>query len=162
MKKKIRLYYDDLRKKRSSLDNWEVGEKYQEVIEKYNKSLSDEDYLLSFLLIQNLLEDRLYVLLKYVLEHETKVDDGYGSDLTLEHYHSHFPSLKRILWELSERDIIDHEEFRVLNRSVIVRNRYVHFSFMSQDVYTKELSETFYDLFREVDSIVQRFKKTVE
>ncbi|NVK74067.1 MAG: hypothetical protein HWE24_11325 [Oceanospirillaceae bacterium] len=158
MDKRIKLRYEDLRKERSSLDNWELGDKYTEVFNKFNDSMDEGNYLLSFLLIQNLVEDRMYVLLKYVIEN-LKSSHLYGSDFSLQHYHSTFPSLKRVVEELHEERILTEDEVRMYKRSVVVRNRYIHFSFMNQDVYTKELCEEFLYLFREVDKKVQLFKK---
>ena len=36
MDKRIKLRYEDLRKERSSLNNWELGDKYTEVFNKFN------------------------------------------------------------------------------------------------------------------------------
>ena len=73
--------YEDLRKERSIVDNEELGDVYKEVIELYNKSMDEKNYLQSFILIQNLYEDRLYVLYKYLNESNS------GNNLSLEFYH---------------------------------------------------------------------------
>ena len=70
--------YEDLRKERSIVDNEELGDVYKEVIELYNKSMDEKNYLQSFILIQNLYEDRLYVLYKYLNESNS------GNNLSLE------------------------------------------------------------------------------
>tara|TARA_R110002072_G_scaffold56154_2_gene145695 strand:+ start:2067 stop:2540 length:474 start_codon:yes stop_codon:yes gene_type:complete len=145
--------YEDLRKERSIVDNQELGEVYTNVIELYNKSMEEKNYLQSFILIQNLYEDRLYVLYKYLTE--SKSDDN----LSLEHYHKHI-DLKKIVKELySIHNLFDDGVKKSLDRSIDIRNRFIHFSFMKPDVYTEELCNVFYTLFREVDEEVRKFKK---
>ena len=145
--------YEDLRKERSVVDNQELGEVYSNVIELYNKSLEEKNYLQSFILIQNLYEDRLYVLYKYLTESKS------GDDLSLEHYHMNV-DLKKIVRELySIHNLFDEGVKKSLNRSIDIRNRFIHFSFMKPDVYTEELSNVFYTLFREVDDEIRKFKK---
>ena len=41
--------YEDLRKERSIVDNQELGEVYTNVIELYNKSMEEKNYLQSFI-----------------------------------------------------------------------------------------------------------------
>jgi|TARA_B110000879_G_C11130775_1_gene495927 hypothetical protein len=145
--------YEDLRKERSVVDNQELGEVYSNVIELYNKSMEEKNYLQSFILIQNLYEDRLYVLYKYLTESKS------GDDLSLEHYHMNV-DLKKIVRELySIHNLFDEGVKKSLNRSIDIRNRFIHFSFMKPDVYTEELSNVFYTLFREVDEEIRKFKK---
>ena len=145
--------YEDLRKERSVVDNQELGEVYSNVIELYNKSLEEKNYLQSFILIQNLYEDRLYVLYKYLTESKS------GDDLSLEHYHMNV-DLKKIVRELySIHNLFDDGVKKSLDRSIDIRNRFIHFSFMKPDVYTEELSNVFYTLFREVDEEIRKFKK---
>ena len=146
--------YEDLRKERSLVDNYELGEVYTNVIELYNKSMDEENYLQSFILIQNLYEDRLYVLYKYLTESKN------GDNLSLEYYHQRV-DLKKIVNELySEHRLFDDGVKKSLLRSIDIRNRFIHFSFMKPNVYTKELCEVFYTLYREVDKEVQNFKKS--
>ena len=45
--------YEDLRRERSNVDNEELGDVYKEVIELYNKSMDEKNYLQSFILIQD-------------------------------------------------------------------------------------------------------------
>ena len=145
--------YEDLRKERSVVDNQELGEVYSNVIELYNKSLKEKNYLQSFILIQNLYEDRLYVLYKYLTESKS------GDDLSLEHYHMNV-DLKKIVRELySIHNLFDDGVKKSLDRSIDIRNRFIHFSFMKPDVYTEELCNVFYTLFREVDEEIRKFKK---
>ena len=146
--------YEDLRKERSIVGNQELGEVYSNVIELYNKSMEEKNYLQSFILIQNLYEDRLYVLYKYLTE--SKNGDR---DLSLEYYHKHI-DLKKIVKELySIHNLFDDGVKKSLDRSIDIRNRFIHFSFMKPDVYTEELCNVFYTLFREVDEEIRKFKK---
>lgn len=145
--------YEDLRKERSVVDNQELGEVYSNVIELYNKSMKEKNYLQSFILIQNLYEDRLYVLYKYLTESK------YGNNLSLEHYHQNV-DLKKIVRELySIHNLFDDGVKKSLDRSIDIRNRFIHFSFMKPNVYTEELCKVFYTLFREVDEEIRKFKK---
>ena len=145
--------YEDLRKERSLVDNQELGEVYSNVIEFYNKSMEEKNYLQSFILIQNLYEDRLYVLYKYLTESKN------GDNLSLEHYHMSV-DLKKIVRELySKHSLFDDGVKKSLDRSIDIRNRFIHFSFMKPDVYTEELCNVFYNLFREVDEEIRKFKK---
>ena len=147
--------YEDLRKERSIVDNQELGEVYSNVIELYNKSIEEKNYLQSFILIQNLFEDRLYVLYKYLTESKN------GNDLSLEHYHQNV-DLKKIVRELhSVHHLFDEGVKRSLNKSIDIRNRFIHFSFMKPDVYTEELCKVFHTLFREVDEEIRKFKKSM-
>ena len=146
--------YEDLRKERSIVGNQELGEVYSNVIELYNKSMEEKNYLQSFILIQNLYEDRLYVLYKYLTE--SKNGDR---DLSLEYYHKHI-DLKKIVKELySIHNLFDDGVKKSLDRSIDIRNRFIHFSFMKPNVYTEELCKVFYTLFREVDEEIRKFKK---
>ena len=153
---KVSSLYEDLRKERSLLENDELGEVYKEVIQLYNKSMEEENYLQSFILIQNLYEDRLYVLYKYVVESKN------GYSLSLEEYHQTV-DLKKIIRELhSTYSLFDNKVRNTLNKSIDIRNRFIHFSFIRPDVYSKKLCNTFYILFREVDKEIRNFKKTLK
>ncbi len=153
---KVNSHYEDLRKDRSLLENDELGEVYKKVIELYNKSMDDKNYLQSFILIQNLYEDRLYVLYKYVVESKN------GYNLSLEEYHKNV-DLKKIIRELSSTySLFDEKVRNTLFKSIEIRNRFIHFSFIKPDVYTESLCETFYILFRDVDKKIQDFKKTIQ
>jgi hypothetical protein len=68
--------------------------------------------------------------------------------------------LKKIVRELySKHSLFDDGVKKSLDRSIDIRNRFIHFSFMKPDVYTEELSNVFYTLFREVDEEIRKFKK---
>lgn len=145
--------YEDLRKERSVVDNKELGEVYSNVIELYNKSMEEKNYLQSFILIQNLYEDRLYVLYKYLTESKN------GDNLSLEYYHQNV-DLKKIVRELYQTHrLFDEGVKKSLDRSIDIRNRFIHFSFMKPNVYNEELCNVFYTLFREVDEEIRKFKK---
>jgi hypothetical protein len=147
--------YEDLRKERSVVDNNELGEVYSNVIDLYNKSIKEKNYLQSFILIQNLYEDRLYVLYKYLTESKS------GDNLTLEYYHQTV-DLKKIVRELYQKHrLFDDGVKKSLDRSIDIRNRFIHFSFMKPDVYTEELCNVFYTLFREVDEEIRKFKNSL-
>ena len=151
---KVSSLYEDLRKQRSLVDNDELGDVYTNVIELYNKSIEEENYIQSFILIQNLFEDRLYTLFKYVKEER----EGYY--LSLETLHQR-TDLKKMVWELTKKyQIFDEKTKRTLNKSIDIRNRFIHFSFMKPNVYSKKLCDVFYILFREIDREVQNFKKS--
>ena len=57
--------------------------------------------------------------------------------------------------------LFDDRVRNTLNKSIDIRNRFIHFSFIKPDVYSKNLCNTFYILFREVDKEIQNFKKTL-
>ena len=154
-KLKIDKLKDDLRRERSIIDNEGLGEVYKNVIELYNKSMGEENYLQSFILIQNLFEDRLYVLYKYVVESKN------GNDLSLEHYHGSVRVIEIIHNLQKNHSIYDRNIKQQLLDLNTIRNRFIHFSFMKPDVYTKELSEVFYIIFRELDSEIRKFKKSL-
>ena len=112
---KVSSLYEDLRKERSLLENDELGEVYKEVLQLYNKSMEEENYLQSFILIQNLYEDRLYVLYKYVVESKN------GYSLSLEEYHKTV-DLKKIIRELhSTYSLFDDKVRNTLNKSIDIR-----------------------------------------
>lgn len=148
--------YEDLRKERSLVDNIELGEVYKNVLELYNKSMEEKNYLQSFILIQNLYEDRLYVLYKYLTE------DKSGHNLSLETYHETVPLMKLVKSLHYEYKLYDKRVLDSMIRSIEIRNRFIHFSFMKPDIYTEELCKVFYTLFREVDKEIRNFKKGLE
>jgi hypothetical protein len=145
--------YEDLRKERSLVNNTELGKVYKTVLELYKKSMEEKNYLQSFILIQNLYEDRLYVLYKYLTEKKS------GNNLSLEYYHENVPLMKLIKSLHYEHKLYDKRVLDSMIRSVEIRNRFIHFSFMKPDVYTEELCKIFYTLFREVDKEIRNFKK---
>ena len=146
--------YDDLRKNRSIIENYDLGDVYKSVIERYNESLSNGDYLTSFLLIQSLFEDRCYVLYQIFTLEKT------GNYLTLETFHKEV-DLRNVLRDLYHSKWLTESEHRTLQLSVNIRNKHIHFSFMGLESYDKELSETYYYLFREIDKMVQKRKKLI-
>lgn len=148
--------YEDLRKERSSVDNIELGVVYKNVLELYKKSMEEKNYLQSFILIQNLYEDRLYVLYKYLSEKKS------GNNLSLEYYHENVPLMKLVKSLQRDFNLYDKRVLDSMIRSVEIRNRFIHFSFMKPDVYTEELCKIFYTLFREVDKEIRDFKKKLK
>lgn len=148
--------YEDLRKERSSVDNIELGVVYKNVLELYKKSMEEKNYLQSFILIQNLYEDRLYVLYKYLSEKKS------GNNLSLEYYHENVPLMKLVKSLQRDFNLYDKRVLDSMIRSVEIRNRFIHFSFMKPDVYTEELCKIFYTLFREVDKEIRNFKKKLK
>jgi hypothetical protein len=145
--------YDDLRKNRSIIENYDLGDVYKSVIERYNESLSNGDYLTSFLLIQSLFEDRCYVLYQIFIYQTT------GSYLTLETFHKEV-DLRKVIRELFDSNWLTETDYKTLQLSVNIRNKHIHFSFMGLESYDKELSETYYNLFREIDKMVQKRKRS--
>lgn len=148
--------YEDLREQRSLVDNIELGEVYKNVLGLYKKSMEEKNYLQSFILIQNLYEDRLYVLYKYLSEKES------GNNLSLEYYHETVPLMKLVKSLHRDFNLYDKRVMDSMIRSVEIRNRFIHFSFMKPDVYTEELCKVFYTLFREVDKEIRNFKKKLK
>lgn len=59
-------------------------------------------------------------------------------------------------------NLYDKRVLDSMTRSVEIRNRFIHFSFMKPDVYTEELCKIFYTLFREVDKEIRDFKKKLK
>ena len=148
--------YEDLRKERSLVDNPELGEVYKNVIELYNKSMVEKNYLQSFILIQNLYEDRLYVLYKYLTESKS------GDNLSLEYYHETVPLMKLVKSLHYDHQLYDKRVKDSMIRSIEIRNRFIHFSFMKPNIYTEDLCKVFYTLFREVDKEIRNFKKKLK
>lgn len=151
--------YEDLRHKRSTISNQGLGETYKRVIEEYNQCMEIEEYIVSFILIQNLLEDRLYVLYK-MMDTMRRKREGSDIDLSLEYYHERI-DLKNVIYDLQEGGLLTEELKKDLILSVNIRNKHIHFSFMDVDSFDKELSESFYTLFREIDRIIQKLKTLI-
>ena len=86
-----------------------------------------------------------------------KKKQGLGVDLSLEYYHQQV-DLKKIVRELYDFGVLTDEMKKHLLTSVNIRNKHIHFSFMDIDSFDKELSESFYYLFREIDKLVQKYK----
>ena len=150
----FKRFYNDLRKERTLVENKELGRIYTSVIEKYNECMDSEEYINSFILIQSLMEDRLYEMYQ-LYKYETE-----GNWYELETYHK-MVDLKRIVNELGNNQWIPQELKRNLITGVEIRNKHIHFSFMGLESYDKDLSESFYYLFREVDKLLQKHKQSV-
>ena len=84
----FKRFYEDLGRKRDLIEDVQLGETYTRVLDEYNHCMEVEEYIVSFLLIQNLLEDRVYVLYKYVYEFKKK-QVGFEVNQSLSTYHKH-------------------------------------------------------------------------
>lgn len=153
----FKRFYEDLGRKRDLIEDVQLGETYTRVLDEYNHCMEVEEYIVSFLLIQNLLEDRVYVLYKYVYEFKKK-QVGFEVNQSLSTYHKH-DSFWEIITQMNEWGVIKSELFSNLLRCNDIRNKQIHYSFMDIDSFDKELSESYYQLFREVDGLVQKFKR---
>jgi hypothetical protein len=153
----FKRFYEDLGRKRDLIDNDGLGDTYKRVLDEYNHCMDVEEYIVSFLLIQNLLEDRIYVLYKNVFEFKKK-SVGLQIDQNLSTYHKN-NSLNNVVSQLNEWGVFKPDLFMNLLTCTDIRNKQIHYSFMDINSFDKELSESYYQLFREVDKLVQKFKR---
>lgn len=140
-------WYQDLGEIRDEVDNYELRDIYSNVLKRYRDSLDDEDYLTSFILIQSLLEDRIYVLYRLY----SSVN---GSQLSLETLHRSY-TLMRCIKDLTNDGWIPHLLSKDLITSTHLRNKFIHYSFIGLEHYDHKLSDGFYQLFRSVDKLIR-------
>jgi len=149
-------YYDDQGEIRSSINNKGLGKIYKRVLDEYNECMEIEEYLVSFLLIQNLLEDRLFVFYKMVVENYISGDE---KPLT---YYQKNNNVHGIINKLADLGCFNENLKRNLLVANKLRNTHIHFSFMNTRSYDKGLSEGFYKLFREVDSLIRKLRRELK
>lgn len=149
-------HYDNLGTKREEVRDSRLKELYRESIEEFNDYLKVEDYISSFILIQSLLEDRIKVLYRLV----RKVRNG--EDLSLKQLNQELKTPKVMIKELWNNHTISQTMYKDLKNSLDIRGNHIHYIFMDLDSMDKELSMSFYKLFRRVDKIVQRYRKMLK
>ncbi len=157
--KVFKNHYGDLRRKRSEINRNGLGNVYRRVLQEFNENREKGNYLVSFLLIQSLLEDRIYVLYRMMLIHQNLKTTGDIPELekifrSIDVGDS-IKQLKKYGWI---DDILRDKLFSTLD----VRNKHIHFSFMGLDNFTEDLCNGFYKQFREVDGLIRKYKKLLK
>lgn len=153
-------HYGDLRRKRSDIDNVGLGNVYKKVLSEYKRSFDGGNYLVSFLLIQSLLEDRLYVFYRMMLIHKNR-EEGIDEIPDLEKIFRSI-DIKDVIRELKKYGWIDDVFRDKIFRTVDIRNKHIHFSFMGYDNFTDDLCNGFYLQFRGVDKLIKKYKKVLD
>jgi hypothetical protein len=155
--KNFKNHYGDLRKKRSEIGNTGLGKIYKDVLSQFKKSFDDGNYLVSFLIIQSLLEDRIYVFYRIMLIHRNQSE---GND--------EIPELNTILRSKDVKDVIkelksygwvDDVLRDKLFNTLDIRNKHIHFSFMGIENFSEDLCKGFYNQFREIDKLIKKYKR---
>ena len=156
----FKKHYGDLRRKRSDIGNIGLGEIYKNVLTQYKKSFDEGNYLVSFLIIQSLLEDRIYVFYRMMLIHKNRKD---GKD-EIPELEKIFRSIdvKEVIKELKKYGWIDDGLRDKLFNTLDLRNKHIHFSFMGIENFSEDLCSGFYTQFREVDKLIRKYKKELK
>ena len=148
----LERHYDNLGTTREEVGYRRLRELYKECIDEFNYCMKVEDHITSFILIQSLLEDRIKVLYRLV----RKVRDG--KDLSVRQLNQELKTPKVMIKELWNNHTISQTMYKDLKNSLDIRGNHIHYIFMDLDSMDKELSMSFYKLFRRVDKIVQRYR----
>jgi len=152
--------YGDLRRKRSDIDGTNLSMVYKKVLSEYKKGIREGNYLLCFLVIQSLLEDRIYVLYRMMIIHKNR-EMGIQEVPELEKFFRGI-DVKETIKELHKYGWISDKVKDRLFLTIDVRNKHIHFSFIGFDNFTEDLCNGFYQQFREVDSIIKKYKRVLE
>ncbi len=142
---------------RSQLDGETLRKNYKNAINQYQKSLEEENYIVSFILATTLYEERLnicYLLLKWYendknfdMEKKPTQSDIIGVDI------------KTKLDFVQQKKYINNKK---KNKALWIsgsRNTLIHMSFHNLDNYSFELCENTMDLFRKIDEISRKIKE---
>lgn len=154
---------------RNQLNGKQLYENYKVAINQFNKSLENEEYIVSFLLAVSLMEERItacYVMLKWydnILMNEDKVD---GVDL-MKWDMEYKPSSgeiertgigEKLLFIQNKEYISRNKKDEVVSAS-LKRNNLVHLSFHNIDNYSTEVCNRFFEYYRYFDKISLQIKK---
>jgi hypothetical protein len=158
--KVFKNHYSDLRRKRSDIDNTGLGEVYRNVLNQYKKNLNEGNYLVSFLIIQSLLEDRIYVLYRMMLIHISRMEGNNEIPVLEEIYKRN--DVKDVVREIKKYNWMDDKFRDSLFNTLDIRNKHIHFSFMGFENFTEDICNGFYNQFREVDKLIRNYKKELK
>jgi len=158
--KVFKNHYSDLRRKRSDIDNTGLGEVYRNVLNQYKKNLNEGNYLVSFLIIQSLLEDRIYVLYRMMLIHISRMEGNNEIPVLEEIYKRN--DVKDVVREIKKYNWMDDKFRDSLFNTLDIRNKHIHFSFMGFENFTEDICNGFYNQFREVDKLIRKYKKELK
>ena len=145
---------------RERLDKDYVRERYSQALKQYKENLEKGNYVVSFLLISALLEERInvsWLLLEW-----------YGTDTNLNLVNKPTQSeligmgIKKKIKMLKENDWIDKKTFEELNSLTRERNFLIHLSLYNMKEYTNEICERFYAMFRIIDKVSRDIKDMID
>ena len=165
---------------RNQLNGKQLYENYKVAINQFNKSLENEEYIVSFLLAVSLMEERItacYVMLKWydnILMNEERVKgvvDDYGFSLDGIDLRKFDEKYKPSSGEIERTGIgeklsfIQNKEYISRNKkdevvsASLKRNNLVHLSFHNIDNYSTEVCNRFFEYYRYFDKISLQIKK---
>ena len=145
---------------RERLDKDYVRERYSQALKQYKENLEKGNYVVSFLLISALLEERINV--SWLLL------DWYGTDTKLNLVNKPTQSeligigIKKKINLLRDNDWIDKKTFEELKSLTRERNFLIHLSLYNMKEYTREINERFYAMFREIDKVSREIKQMID
>ena len=165
---------------RNQLNGKQLYENYKVAINQFNKSLENEEYIVSFLLAVSLMEERItacYVMLKWydnILNKEERVKevaDELGIPLDNINLRKFDEKYKPSSGEIERTGIgdklslIQKKEYITRNKkdevasATLKRNNLVHMSFHNIDNYSTEVCNRFFEYYRYFDKISLQIKK---
>jgi len=145
---------------RERLDKDFVKKRYTEAINLYNENLDNENYMVSFLIISALLEERInvcWVLLNWFEnDREMRLVNKPTPDNV-----SRTP-IKSKMNYLLQNEWVEKNEFHEIKSLFKVRNYLIHLSLYNTKEYTREICDEFYSMFRKMDKISKEIKQMVD
>ena len=154
MKKVFTNYYKDLRKIRNDIDYTALSRQIKKSLIEFERCMDFEEYYSSFLIIQSLLEDRINVLYRiyYRCNHRKPIKEN-----------EMVKPISFYIDELYNNGWIKDNLHRDLIMSVKIRNSRIHYTFMTHpddSEIDRDLCKSFYELFRNVDSLIIHMKRS--
>lgn len=145
---------------RERLDKDFVKKRYTEAINLYNENLDNENYMVSFLIISALLEERINVCWVLLNWYENDTEMRMVNKPTPDNV-SKTP-IKTKMNYLLQNGWVERSEFYEIKSLFTDRNYLIHLSLFNTKEYTKEICDKFYSMFRKMDKISREIKQMVD
>ena len=145
---------------RERLDRDYVRKRYTEAIKEYNENLEKKNYVVSFLLITALLEERINVCWLLL--------DWYGRDSNMGIVSKPVQkdiietSMRKKVEFLRNKNWIDKDDFKELKSLLRERNFLIHLSLYNMKEYTHEICDRYYQMFRKIDKVSREIKTMID
>ena len=157
---------------RNQLNGEQLYENYKVAINQFNKSLENEEYIVSFLLGVSLMEERItacYVMLKWydnILMNEEEVNDvdliKWDTELKPSSGEIERTGIGEKLSLIQDKKYISRNKKDEVVSATLKRNNLVHLSFHNIDNYSTEVCNRFFEYYRYFDKISNQIKKDID
>lgn len=145
---------------RERMDRDYVRKRYTQALSEYNENIQKKNYVVSFLLITALLEERINVcwLLLDWYERDSNmslVSKPVQKDIIE-------MSMFRKVSYLKSNEWINEDDFVELKSLLRERNFLIHLSLYNMKEYTQEICDRFYKMFRVIDKASRDIKSMID